>query len=158
MPRLDRSVTDVAAPPDEVYAAFTDGDAVAAWLPPAGMTGDISDVDLREGGGFTMTLTYDKETGGRGKTTPDTDVTRVEIVELVPDRRVVWGVEFDSDDPDQAGTMTMTWTLTPHDGGTRVAIDATDVPPGIDPDSHQQGLDASLANLAAYCEERYPAQ
>jgi hypothetical protein len=47
--------------------------------------------------------------------------------------------------------MTMTWTFTANDaGGTRVAIDATDVPPGIDPEAHQQGLDASLANLAAH--------
>jgi uncharacterized protein YndB with AHSA1/START domain len=77
-------------------------------------------------------------------------VTHVVIDELVPGERVVWGVEFDSDDPANAGRMTMTWTFTPRAGGTRVAIDATDVPPGIDPDAHQQGLDASLAHLAAY--------
>ena len=88
--------------------------------------------------------------GGEGKTTSDTDVTHVSIDELVPGERVVWGVEFDSDDPDNAGRMTMTWTFTANDsGGTRVAIDATDVPPGIDADAHQQGLEASLANLAA---------
>jgi hypothetical protein len=46
--------------------------------------------------------------------------------------------------------MTMTWTFTAQDGGTRVAIDATDVPAGIDAEAHQQGLEASLANLAAY--------
>ena len=44
----------------------------------------------------------------------------------------------------------MTWTFTPRGGTTRVAIDATDVPPGIDADAHQQGLAASLAQLAAY--------
>ena len=60
----------------------------------------------------------------------------------------MWGVEFDSDDPDTAGRMTMTWTFTARDTGTRVAIDATDVPPAIDVEAHQQGLDASLANLA----------
>ncbi|MGH3345837.1 MAG: SRPBCC domain-containing protein [Nocardioides sp.] len=153
MPRLDRAVTDVAATPDVVYAAFVDADALGAWLPPAGMTGELSEFDAREGGGFTMTLTYAEGSGGRGKTSAHTDVTRVAIDELVPGERVVWGVEFESDDPDNAGRMTMTWTFTPRDGGTRVAIDATDVPPGIDPDDHQQGLDASLANLAAYCEE-----
>jgi hypothetical protein len=46
--------------------------------------------------------------------------------------------------------MTMTWTFTARDTGTRVAIDATDVPPAIDVEAHQQGLDASLANLAAW--------
>lgn len=153
MPRLDRATADLAAPPDVVFAAFVDQDALATWLPPAEMTGEITGFDAREGGGFTMRLTYPAGSSGQGKTTADSDVTHVQIDELVPDRRVVWGVEFDSDDPDHAGRMTMTWTLTEHDGGTRVAIDATDVPAGIDPDSHQQGLDASLANLAAYCEE-----
>ena len=152
MPRLDRAVRDVAAAPDVVYAAFVDGEALGSWLPPTGMTAELSDVDAREGGGFTMTLTYD-DGGSRGKTTADTDVTRVEITELEPERRIVWAVEFDTDDPEHAGRMTMTWTLTPRDAGTRVAIDATDVPPDIDPEDHQQGLDASLANLAAYVEE-----
>ena len=149
MPRLDRAVADVDATPDEVFAAFVDRDALAAWLPPEGMDGELSDARLREGGGFTMTLRY-RDPSRRGKTTDDTDVTHVGIDELVEGERVVWGVEFESDDPDNAGRMTMTWTFTAHDGGTRVAIDATDVPPGIDPDAHQQGLRASLANLAAY--------
>lgn len=151
MPRLDRAVADVPASPDEVYAAFVDPDALATWLPPDGMEGELTDARLREGGGFSMTLTYAAQSGGRGKTTEDTDVTHVAIDELVEGERVVWGVEFESDDPDNAGRMTMTWTFTAHDGGTRVAIDATDVPAGIDADAHQQGLEASLAQLAAYC-------
>jgi uncharacterized protein YndB with AHSA1/START domain len=150
VPRIDRAVADVAATPDQVYAAFTDADALAAWLPPGDMRGALSDVDLRAGGGFTMTLTYAETPDGGGKTTHDTDVSRVVLDELVEGARVVWGVVFDSDVPANAGRMTMTWTLVPHDGGTRVAVDATDVPAGIDAEAHQQGLDASLANLAAY--------
>ena len=150
MPRLDRAVVDVAATPDDVYAAFTDPEALARWLPPAGMRGELSEARLHEGGGFTMRLHYDEAPAGHGKTTSDTDVSHVILEELVPGERVVWGVEFDSDDPGNAGRMRMTWTFAVREGGTRVAIDATDVPPGIDPDAHQQGLDASLANLAAY--------
>jgi uncharacterized protein YndB with AHSA1/START domain len=150
VPRIDRAVADVGASPQKVYAAFVDADALAAWLPPDGMSGVIADADLRAGGGFTMTLRYDEVPDGGGKTTERTDVSRVAIDELVEPERVVWGVEFDSDDPDTAGRMTMTWTFTARDTGTRVAVDATDVPPGIDVDAHQQGLDASLANLAAW--------
>ena len=149
MPRIDRAVADVAASPAAVYATFVDPDALASWLPPDGMHGELSEPRLREGGGFTMTLRY-AEGAGRGKTTPDTDVTHVVIDELVVGARVVWGIEFESDDPAHAGRMTMTWTFTPHEGGTRVAVDVTDVPPGIDADAHQQGLDASLAHLAAH--------
>ena len=150
MPRLDRAVADVAATPDEVYAAFVDADALVAWLPPGDMTGELTDVDLRAGGGFTMALRYDEAPAGGAKTTDDTDVSRVAIDELVEGERVVWGIEFESDDPDTAGRMTMTWTFTERDRGTRVAVDATDVPPGIDVEAHQQGLDASLANLASW--------
>lgn len=150
MPRIDRAVTDVAASPDEVYAAFVDADALASWLPPGNMTGELSDADLRPGGGFTMALRYTEAPAGGGKTTDDTDVSRVAIDELVEGERVVWGVVFESDDPDIPGRMTMTWTFTARDKGTRIAVDATDVPPGIDADAHQQGLDASLANLAAW--------
>jgi uncharacterized protein YndB with AHSA1/START domain len=100
-----------------------------------------------------MTLRYADPPVGGGKTTADSDVTHVAVDDLVRGERVVWGVEFESDDPDNAGRMTMTWTFTANDdGGTRVAIDATDVPPGIDADAHQQGLEASLANLAAWFE------
>jgi len=150
VPRLDRAVADVAATPEDVYAAFVEADALAAWLPPEGMAGELSDARLHEGGGFTMTLRYARDDGS-GKTTSDTDVSHVAIDELVPGERVVWGVEFESDDPGIGGRMTMTWTFTPRDGATRVAVDATDVPAGIDAEAHQHGLDASLANLAAYC-------
>jgi uncharacterized protein YndB with AHSA1/START domain len=150
MPRIDRAVADVDATPEEVYAAFLDPDALADWLPPRGMTGELSEADLRAGGGFTMTLRYDAAPDGGGKTSDDSDVSRVAIDELVEDERVVWGVEFDSDDPAIAGRMTMTWTFTARATGTRVAVDATNVPAGIDPEAHQQGLDASLANLAAW--------
>ena len=150
MPRIDRAVADVDATPEEVYAAFLDPEALADWLPPAGMTGELSDADLRAGGGFTMRLRYDEAPAGGGKASDDSDVSRVAIDELVEDERVVWGVEFDSDDPAVAGRMTMTWTFTARGRGTRVAVDATDVPPGIDAEAHQQGLDASLANLAAW--------
>ncbi|MGH3362810.1 MAG: SRPBCC domain-containing protein [Nocardioides sp.] len=165
MPRLDRATRDLAADPSAVFRAFLDADELAAWLPPEGMTGELVDADLREGGGFTMELTYDQAESDsadvRGKTTADTDVTRVEILETETDRRIVWGVDFESDDPAYAGRMTMTWTFTdllsdPGEDerpGTRVAVDCTDVPAGIDPDSHQAGLNASLANLARRVED-----
>ena len=89
MPRLDRATTDVAATPDEVYAAFVDADALADWLPPAGMRGELSDAQLRAGGGFTMTLHYPEGSGGQGKTTADSDVTHVAVDELVEGERVV---------------------------------------------------------------------
>lgn len=149
---LDRISRVVDASAGEAYAAFLDADALTTWLPPEGMTGELADADLTQGGGFTMTLTYDEPPEGGGKTTADTDVTRIGILELEPDRKVVWGVDFDSDDPDLRGRMTMTWSFTETEAGTRVAVDLTDVPPGIDPEVHERGIRASLANLARHLE------
>ena len=61
-------------------------------------------------------------------------------------------VDFESDDPAFAGTMTMTWTLTADAGGTRVDITAADVPSGISAEDHAAGLASSLANLALHLE------
>jgi hypothetical protein len=64
----------------------------------------------------------------------------------------VQAVEFVSDDPAYAGTMTVTWEMTAVEGGTRVDIVADNVPDGIAADDHAAGLASSLANLAEYLE------
>jgi hypothetical protein len=64
----------------------------------------------------------------------------------------VQAVDFVSDDPAYAGTMTMTWEVTAVDAGARVEIRADDVPDGISAEDHAAGLASSLANLAAYLE------
>ena len=99
-----------------------------------------------------MILTYDDPSDGRGKATADSDIVEARFVDLVPRERIVQAVDFVSDDPAFAGTMTMTWTFAALDGGTRVDIGADDVPYGISAEDHAAGLAASLANLADYVE------
>jgi uncharacterized protein YndB with AHSA1/START domain len=45
MSRTDTAVRVISAPPDRVYAALTDPDALAVWLPPDGMTGRVTYAD-----------------------------------------------------------------------------------------------------------------
>lgn len=68
--------------------------------------------------------------------------------------RVVQAVEFAADDPALAGTMTMTWTVTAVDAGTRADIVADGVPDGISEEDHATGLASSLENLAEHVEGR----
>ncbi|MFI9379962.1 SRPBCC family protein [Kutzneria sp. NPDC052558] len=150
MPRTDRASLLVAAPPDRVFEAMVDPDALAAWLPPEGMTGRFDHYDLRPGGGYRLTLTYADPSGAPGKATADSDVVDGRFVEIVPGSRVVQAADFVSDDPAFAGTMTMTWSVAAVDGGTLVEIRADDVPDGISAEDHAAGLASSLANLAAY--------
>ena len=146
--RVDTASLIVAAPPETIYQAFVDRDALLAWLPPEGMTGEILDFEPRPGGAFRMALHYSEP--GRGKSTEDTDVVHSEFAELVPGKRVVQLVRFKSDDPAFAGTMRMVWDLEPAPGGTRVIFLAEDVPEGISKQDHDAGLKSSLENLAAY--------
>jgi uncharacterized protein YndB with AHSA1/START domain len=135
-----------------VYAALTDPDALAVWLPPDGMTGRFEHFDARPGGSFRLVLTYSDASAGLGKSAADSDVVEARFVEIVPGVRVVQQIEFVSEDPAFLGTMTMTWEVTAVDAGSRVDIRAEDVPDGINAADHATGMSSSLDNLAAYLE------
>lgn len=152
MPRTDRASRFVAAPRDRVYAALVDPEALAAWLPPDGMTATIEHFDLRPGGSYRMVLTYADAAASPGKASADSDIVEARFVDVVPGVRVVQAVDFVSDDPAYAGTMTMRWEVSDVDGGTRVDITADDVPDGITAADHAAGLASSLRNLADYVE------
>jgi uncharacterized protein YndB with AHSA1/START domain len=150
MARTDTAARVVAASPARVYAALVDPDALAAWLPPEGMSGRFERFDARPGGSYRMVLSYADASAAPGKATADSDVVDVRFVDLVPGVRVVQAVDFASDDPAFAGTMTMTWELTRVEGGTRVDLRAEDVPAGISAEDHAAGLASSLANLSGW--------
>ena len=100
-----------------------------------------------------MVLTYPDAAGAPGKASADSDVVEARFVDIVPGERVVQAVDFVSDDPAYAGTMTMTWAVSAVEAGTRVDIVAEDVPDGISAEDHAAGLSSSLANLAAFVEQ-----
>jgi len=152
MTRTDTASRVIAAPPDRVYAAVVDPEALTTWPPPDGMSGRFERFDARPGGSYRLVLTYANGWAGRGKATADSDIVEARFVDLVPDVRVVQAVDFVSDDPANAGTMTMTWELEAVDAGTRVDIRADGVPAGISAEDHAAGLASSLANLAAHLE------
>ena len=124
-----------------------------AWLPPGGMTGRFERFDARPGGTYRMVLTYSDASGAPGKARVDSDIVEARFVDIVPGERVVQAVDFVSDDPAYAGTITMIWEVTAVDAGTRVDIVAEDVPDGISTEDHAAGLASSLRNLAAYVEQ-----
>lgn len=150
MGRTDTASRVIAASPGRVYAALVDAAALTAWLPPDGMSGRFEYFDARPGGSYRLVLTYADASTAPGKATADSDIVEARFVDLVPGALVVQAVDFISDDPAHAGTMTMTWELTAVDDGTRVDIRAEDVPAGISADDHAAGLSSSLANLAIY--------
>jgi uncharacterized protein YndB with AHSA1/START domain len=149
--RVDRASRVIGASPARTFAALIDREALEQWLPPSGMSGRFERFDPWPGGSYRLVLSY-VDVGGRGKTTSDSDVAEVRFVEIRPNKLLVQAVDFVSDDPSFAGTMTMTWHLRPAGEATHVEIRAENVPVGISPDDHAVGMASSLENLAAFVE------
>ena len=150
MPRTDSASRVIDAPLTRVFKALVDREALETWLPPRGMTARFERFEPAPGGSYRLVLTYADPTHVRGKSSADSDIVEARYVEIVPNDRVVQAVDFVSDDPAFAGTMTMTWAVRAVDGGTRVDITADDVPDGISVVDHAAGLSSSLENLASY--------
>ena len=115
------------------------------------MRGRFEWFDARPGGSYRLVLTYE-DSPGSGKATKDSDIVEARFVDVVPNVRLIQAVDFVSDDPAFSGTITMTWELSEENGETRVAIRADDVPTGISPEDHAEGMQSSLDNLAAFIE------
>lgn len=154
MGRTDIATRVIRASSEEVGAALVDPEALAAWLPPDGMSGEFEHFDPRPGGSYRLVLTYDEASAGAGKSTADSDVVEARFLELVPGERVVMAVDFVSEDPAFAGTMLVTWQIAEVEGGTKIEVRADDVPTGISAADHKVGLESSLEHLASYLEER----
>ncbi|KUN09687.1 polyketide cyclase [Streptomyces yokosukanensis] len=152
-----RVTRHVQAPPDAVYRALTDPDAVAAWRVPAGMSARVHTFDAREGGTFRVSLTYD-DTAATGKSGGRTDTYHGRFARLVPGALVVEEVEFESDSASVRGLMTMTTTLTGADGGTDVEILHEGVPDDIRREDNELGTRMALDNLARFVEGRIGAR
>lgn len=148
--RRHRASRLIKAAPGAIYGAFVRPEDLAVWLPPEGATGKIEQFEPCPGGRFKMVLTF---SAAIGKSSPNSDVVEGRFLELVPGVRIVQAVEFASDRPEFAGTMTMTWELSPTADGAVVTIVAEDVPPGISRADHELGMASTLANLARFVEK-----
>jgi Uncharacterized conserved protein len=152
MSRIDSATRIIEASPEAVYAAMTTAEALAAWLPPDGMSGQMLEFDPRPGGHYAMVLRHD-DGAAAGKSGGNEDRVTVRYLDLVPGALVSQAVEFVSDDLRFAGTMAMHWMLRPVPEGTEVTIRAENVPAGISAEDHAAGLASSLANLARFVEQ-----
>ena len=143
----------IKATPEALYRAFTDPAALAVWLAPGDMTGEVHSFDGRVGGGYQMSLYYpSSEQTLRGKTSEREDRYTARFVELMPPGRIVEAITFDAVDPAFSGEMTMEVTFEAGDGGTTVSILFKDIPPGIRPEDNEAGTRLTLEKLARYVE------
>lgn len=139
----------IAATPSRIYDAWVKPEELVCWLPPNGAMAEIEHFEVRVGGRFKIILSFNGDTG---KSSARTDVVLGRFLELVPGQNIVQAIDFVSDRPEFAGTMTMSWSFQLSGGKTRVSIVAADVPRGISRTDHELGMASSLENLAEFVE------
>ena len=112
-----------------------------------------ANVRATSGGRFRISLTYD-DPAQTGKSSAQTDTYHGVFVKLVPDSEVVQVLEFETDDPEMQGEMTITYRLHDVEGGTEVVGLHEDLPAGISPDDNELGWRISIGKLASLVEGR----
>jgi uncharacterized protein YndB with AHSA1/START domain len=134
------------APPERIYRAFLDADAMAKWLPPNGFTAKVHHLEAKLGGGYKMSFT--------NFTTGKSHSFGGRYLELVPHQRIQYVDRFD--DPNLPGEMQITVTLTKVSVGTDVNIVQAGVPAVIPPEACYLGWQESLTLLAKLVEAEIP--
>ena len=134
------------APPERVYKAFLDPDAMAKWVPPHGFTGKVHQMDARVGGGYRMSFTN----FGTGKT----HAFGGTYVELTPHERIRYTDQFE--DPNLPGEMQVTISLKQVACGTDLQIVQEGIPSAIPVEFCYLGWQESLALLAHLVEPEIP--
>ena len=135
------------APPERVYRAFLDADAMAKWLPPYGFTCKVHHMEPKVGGTFRMS--FSNFNTGHGHAFGG------EYLELVPNERICYTDKFD--DPNLPGEMQVTVSLTKVSCGTEINIVQAGVPEVIPLEMCYLGWQESLAQLATLVEPEIPA-
>jgi uncharacterized protein YndB with AHSA1/START domain len=130
------------APPERIYRAFLDADAMVKWLPPNGFTAKVHHMDARVGGTFKMSFTnfsngHSHSFGG-------------EYLELTPHERIRYTDVFD--DPNLPGVIHVTVSLKKVSCGTEVNIAQEGVPEVIPAEACYLGWQESLTLLGKLVE------
>lgn len=134
------------APPERIYRAFLDPDAMCKWLPPHGFTGKMHAMNATVGGGYKMSFTN----FGTGKSHSFGGT----YLELVANQRIRYNDQFD--DPTLPGQMQVTVSLKAVLCGTELSIEQQGIPDIIPVEFCCLGWQESLSLLAHVVEPEVP--
>ena len=138
----------IQAPPERVYRAFLDANAMVKWLPPNGFTGQVHHLDAKVGGTYRMSFT--------NFTTEKSHSFGGEYLELAPNERIRHTDRFE--DPNLPGEMQTTITLQQVSVGTELIIVQEGVPAVIPAEACYLGWQESLTLLRKLVEAEIPDQ
>jgi uncharacterized protein YndB with AHSA1/START domain len=130
------------APPERIYRAFLEADAMAKWLPPYGFTCKVHHMEAKVGGSFRMSF----NNFGNGSS----HSFGGEYLELVPNARIRYTDKFE--DPNLPGVIQVTVELRKVLCGTEIQIVQEGIPEVIPVEMCYLGWQESLAQLATLVE------
>lgn len=136
----------VTAAPEKVYRAFTEPDALTAWMPPNGFTAKVHQLDLRNGGSYKMSFT--------NFSTGSSHSFGGEYLEIKPNEFLKYSDKFDN--PDLPGEMITTVTLRKVQVGTEIKITQEGIPEMIPVEMCYLGWQESLDKLKKLVEPNIP--
>ena len=134
------------ASPEKVFRAFTEANAMAAWLPPYGFTCTVEKLEAKVGGIFKMSF-HNFSTG-------NSHSFGGSYLEIKPAEFLKYNDRFD--DPNLPGEiMTSVW-LKKVMVGTEIKILQENIPPQIPAEMCYLGWQESLEKLAKLVEPEIP--
>ncbi|OTG64795.1 SRPBCC family protein [Acinetobacter silvestris] len=137
-----------SAPPERVYRAFLDPDALVKWMAPHGFTAKVHHLNAQEGGTYKMSFS--------NFSTGSTHTFGGTYLELIPNQRIRYTDQFD--DPNFAGQIEMTIELKAVLVGTEVNITQSGLPDVIPVEACYLGWQESLQLLALLVNPTIPDQ
>lgn len=134
------------APPEKVYRAFTEANAIASWLPPYGFLCTVHEMNVKVEGIFRMS--FHNFSTGNGHSFGG------KYLEVKPNEFLKYTDKFD--DPNLPGEMTTSVELKRVSCGTEIKILQQDIPPMIPAEMCYLGWQESLEKLAKLVEPEIP--
>jgi uncharacterized protein YndB with AHSA1/START domain len=136
----------VKATPGKVYRAFTEANALAAWLPPYGFLCVVHNLDAKPGGKYKMS--FINFSTGNGHSFGG------EFLELKPGEFIKYSDRFD--DPNLPGEMTTSIWLKNVSCGTELKITQEGIPDAIPTEMCYLGWQDSVDKLIKLVEPEIP--
>ena len=136
----------LTASPEKLFRAFTDADAMAAWLPPYGFICKVHEMDVKAGGKYKMTFT--------NFSTGSSHSFGGEYLEIVTNELLKYSDQFD--DPSMPGQMITTITLKKVICGTELTVIQEGIPDMIPLEMCYLGWQESLDKLKRLVEPEIP--
>ena len=123
-----------SAPPERVYKAFLDPDAIVKWMPPHGFTAKLHQMDATVGGSYRMSFT--------NFSTGTTHSFGGTYAELIPNQCIRYFDRFDN--PELAGEIEVIIEIKGVLVGTEVNITQSGIPKVIPVEACYLGWQESL--------------